>query len=84
MALNIKNEKVHAIATQLAELTGETLTGAILVALETRLQNELKKRGKPKAEQILEFASRFAPGVDVTLKSTDHASFLYGEDGLPH
>ncbi len=83
MALNIKNEKVHAIATQLAELTGESLTGVILVALEARLQKELKKRGKPKAEQILEFASRFAVGVDPNLKSLDHASFLYGEDGLP-
>lgn len=66
MALNIKNEKVHAIA------------------LEARLQNELKKRGKPKAEQILEFASRFVPGVDPNLKCIDHARFLYGEDGLPH
>ena len=83
MALNIKNERVHAIATQLAELTGETLTGVILVALEARLQNELKRRGKPKAEQILEFASRFAIGVDPNLKSADHAIFLYGEDGLP-
>ena len=54
------------------------------IALEARLQNELEKRGKPKAEQILEFASRFVPGVDPNLKSIDHARFLYGEDGLPH
>ena len=84
MALNIKNEKVNALAAQLSKLTGETLTGVILVALEDRLQNELKKRGKPRAEQILEFASRFALGVNPNLKSSDHASFLYGEDGLPH
>ena len=54
------------------------------IALEAKLQNELEKRGKPKAEQILEFASRFVPGFATDLKSTDHANFLYGEDGLPH
>ena len=54
------------------------------IALEAGLQDELKKCGKPKAEQILEFASRFVPGVATDLKSTDHANFLYGEDGLPH
>ena len=53
-------------------------------ALEVRLQNELKKRGEPKAEQILEFASRFVPGIDPNFKSIDQANFLYGEDGLPH
>ena len=83
MSLNIKNQNVHELATQLSQLTGETLTGVILVALEDRLKKEQKKLGRPKAEQILEFAARFAPGVDPALRSTDHGEILYDSNGLP-
>jgi len=34
MGLNIKNERVHALARRAAELTGKTQTGAIEEALE--------------------------------------------------
>ena len=37
MPLNIKDEATHALARQLAERTGETLTGAVRHALEEKL-----------------------------------------------
>ncbi len=38
MALNIKNRQVEELATEIAELTGETKTEAIRRALEERRQ----------------------------------------------
>ncbi len=38
MSLNIKNEETHRLARELAQLTGETMTGAITVALKERLE----------------------------------------------
>lgn len=42
MSLNIKNEETCRLAGELAKLTGDTMTGAITVALRERLQ-----RGRP-------------------------------------
>ena len=36
MALNIKNEKVEQLAKEVADITGESKTAAILRALEER------------------------------------------------
>ncbi|MCB0877537.1 MAG: type II toxin-antitoxin system VapB family antitoxin [Thermoleophilia bacterium] len=36
MALNIKNERAVALARELAELTGESLTDAVRIAIEER------------------------------------------------
>ena len=38
MSLNIKNEETCRLADELARLTGETMTGAITVALRERLR----------------------------------------------
>ena len=38
MSLNIKNEETHRLARELAVLTGESMTGAITVALRERLE----------------------------------------------
>ncbi len=36
MSLNIKNDETYRLAGELARLTGETMTGAITVALRER------------------------------------------------
>ena len=45
MGLNIKNEETCRLARELAQLTGETKTGAITVALRERLERERHRRG---------------------------------------
>jgi len=40
MHLNIKNDEAHKLATELAGLTGESLTLAVTVALQERLARE--------------------------------------------
>ena len=45
MSLNIKNDETCRLAGELARLTGETMTGAIAVALRERLKREKRERG---------------------------------------
>ena len=47
MAMNIKNEKVERLAEELAHITGETKTAAILRALEER-REKIARRGPGK------------------------------------
>jgi antitoxin VapB len=82
--LNLKNPKAYEMATELAEITGETLTSAVMNALARTLEAERKKRGnRSTANEILAFAAKFAPGMRPGSNSTDHASSLYNDDGLP-
>ena len=43
MGLNIKNDETCQLAGELARLTGETMTGAITVALRERLEREKRE-----------------------------------------
>jgi antitoxin VapB len=83
MSLNLKNPRAHELAAELAKITGESLTDAVITSLEQRLARERDKAaGTTKAERILAFAKRFAAGIDPSLKSEDHA-WLYDENGMP-
>ena len=56
MALNIKNERVERLAEELAQITGESKTAAILRALEER-REKIARRGPGKRgiAQALDF-----------------------------
>lgn len=45
MSLNIKNDETCRLAIELARLTGETMTGAVTLALRERLEREKRRRG---------------------------------------
>jgi hypothetical protein len=80
----VKNPRAHRLAVEFAELTGESLTLAVIRALEVRLELERQRRGQQFTyERILGFAERFACGMPRDCRSTDHGTLLYGEDGLP-
>lgn len=54
MALNIKNEEAERLAAEVAELAGESKTGAVKEALrERRDRLELERVGKEKRRQDL-------------------------------
>ena len=44
MSLNIKNDETCRLARELAQLTGESMTGAITIALRERLERETRAR----------------------------------------
>ena len=84
MHLNIKNDEAHRLAKELARLTGESMTQAVIQALEARLEDERRQRVEKRgslASQIEGIVARVQalpvlderPGNDI----------LYDEDGLP-
>ena len=61
MSLNIKNGETCKLASDLAKLTGETMTGAITVALRERLDRERRRHGiDARARELRAIAERCA------------------------
>ena len=59
MAMNIKNDKVERLAEEVARITGESKTAAILRALEERKERiAFEPSGKPQLAQVLDFLER--------------------------
>ena len=84
MSLNIKNEETCRLASELAELTGETKTGAITVALRERLLREKRERSvKARTEELLAIGRRCAGLLGDGPSAEDHGDLLYDERGLP-
>ena len=85
--MNIKNEETHRLARELAEVTGESLTTAVTVAVRERLERERRRassNGDDLAERLMEIGRRAAPkfrAAGITFENYDE--LLYDEDGLP-
>ena len=59
MAMNIKNDRVERLAEEVAQITGETKTAAILHALEERRERlAIDPSGTPRLAQALDFMER--------------------------
>lgn len=59
MALNIKNSRVESLATEIAEITGESKTEAIRRALEERKQRlSFQVVRESRAEELRSFLER--------------------------
>jgi antitoxin VapB len=86
MSLNIKNADAESLARELAAATGETVTGAVTVALRERLARIGGSRGRS-PEQIADGLRRLAQDSSKRwvepYRSADHGNLLYDEDGLP-
>ncbi len=84
MSLNIKNEETCRLAGELAHLTGETMTGAITVALRERLERERSERSaEARAQRLLAIGRRCAGMLRDGPSAVEHGDFLYDERGLP-
>jgi antitoxin VapB len=83
MSLNIKNAEADRLARELAELTGESLTEALTIALRERLERESgRKRSRFLGEEIARIQERIArlPPLD---RRSDEEIIGYDEHGLP-
>lgn len=84
MTLNIKNEETCRLARDLARLTGETMTGAITLALRERLAREERRRDlDARVEELLAIGRRCAESLQPGPAAVEHGDLLYGDDGLP-
>lgn len=84
MGLNIKNNETCRLAGELARLTGETMTGAITVALRERLTREQRRRSvETRARELRTIAERCAKLMRPGPPAVAHGDMLYDERGLP-
>ena len=84
MSLNIKNDETCRLARELAQLTGESMTGAITVALRERLEREGRRRDRDALlRDIRAIAERCARNLKPGPSAVEHGDFLYDERGLP-
>lgn len=61
MPMNIKDDEAHRMAIELANLTGETITGAVSEAIRQRLEREHRRRDREAlADALLEIGRRCA------------------------
>ena len=84
MSLNIKNEETCRLASEMARLTGETMTGAITVALRERLEREKRARSvEARVQELRAIADRCAKLLGPGPSAVEHGDVLYDEQGLP-
>ena len=84
MGLNIKDDETCRLAGDLAQMTGETMTGAITVALRERLERERRRHGiEARAGELRAIAERCARLMGPGPSAVEHGDLLYDERGLP-
>jgi antitoxin VapB len=83
MSLNIKSEKTHRLARELARLTGESMTAAVDKAVREKLERVRSAEKTGLAERLLKIGRECAPLWKEPYRSADHGELLYDDKGLP-
>ncbi len=80
--LNIKSEDGYRLATELSDLTGESLTAAVTEALRERLEREQRLRDRTARLARL---TTLAAEIRASLRLSPGAShaYLYDDSGRP-
>ncbi len=79
MVLSIKSTTADRLARELAEMTGESLTEAVVASLETRLDLERRRKRNQTLDDIIE-RFRALPLLD---ERSPEDIVGYDEHGLP-
>ena len=83
MALNIKDPEAERLAAEVAELAGESKTGAVRQALLERKERLLLARGGDRAARIRAVVERHAvPGVRAPSKEEEEEILGFGPEGV--
>ncbi len=81
MGAIITDEETCRLARELAQLTGETVTDAIAIAFQDRLQKKIEVQQR--LQRILAVSERSSMLFRESGAPPDHGEFLYDELGLP-
>ncbi|HET7847270.1 MAG TPA: type II toxin-antitoxin system VapB family antitoxin [Acidimicrobiia bacterium] len=81
MALSIKNDEADQLARELAELTGESITDAVVISLRQRVERERRRPGMRK--KLLDLANEVADYPILDNRAADEI-LGYDDVGLPH
>jgi antitoxin VapB len=83
VSLNVKNPEAHELARELAELTGESMSAAVTIAVRERRDRVLADRSGGLAQRMLEIGKDCAGRLPEKVRRIDHGELLYDERGLP-
>jgi antitoxin VapB len=84
MAISIKSPEADRLARDLAALTGESITVAIVVAMRERLKHEERKRqNKSALLEEIRAISHHCASLPVLDTRTDDEIMGWDENGLP-
>lgn len=82
MALSIKNPEADRLARELADATGESLTEAVVNALQERLERAQRQRSSSVAQRLHRLAAEVQEIPIIDLRNADDI-MGYDEHGLP-
>ena len=82
-SLNVKNDETCRLIRELAEMTGETMTGAVTEAVRERLERIRGERAGSLADRLLAIGRDCAERLGEEYRRLDHDALLYDERGLP-
>jgi len=84
MSLNIKNAETNRLIRELADVTGESMTGAVTEAVRERLERLRRLDDSPgMADRIHAIAVAMRARLPDDFFDVEHGALLYDEDGLP-
>lgn len=81
--MNIKNPRAHELAREVADLTGESITGAVTTSLAERLERLRAEGRSGMAAALIAIGKDAARRLPPDLRELDPDTLLYGEEGLP-
>ena len=82
MALNIRNAEAEKLAADLAAMTGENKTEAVIEALKDRLDRIKRRRARRRLADRLDEIARHCAALP-RLDKRSPEEILYDEHGLP-
>ena len=83
-SLNLKNREAYRLASQVARITGESMTQAVTVALRERLVRlDHAAQRASLAEQLMAIGADCASRLGPRTRKIDHGALLYDDKGLP-
>ena len=83
MALNIRNPEAERLADELARVTGDTKTQAVIKALRDRLGRLRRERSKRRVADELEEIARHCASLPVLDARSADEILGYDDRGLP-
>jgi antitoxin VapB len=81
VSLNVKDPEAYKLAQAIAQETGDTMTGAVRIALREKLERLRRQHAKASVDELRAIAKRAA--AHVKRPCVDHADLLYDDCGLP-
>lgn len=79
MSIIFENSEAERLVKELADLTSESLTGAIAAAIRERLEKKRRERGESLSDKLLAIGRDCALRLKEPYRTIDHGELLYGE-----